>query len=338
MIRLPNFPAFFNATQPMPGTPSPEFKGYRLNLDEPLYREAPGINVSILKAPTACDMLHEYVKPPKEEWTASGAYPKSLGTIAHWCALEPHKIATIQEHTLLCETDGLATKRAMQQREDNPGKLLVTQELLDDAMACMAAVKANHTAMRLLRGEEGNTIATEASGFVFDPEFALWRKWRVDVLPRFGNYMADVKTTRTDGSERAWIQECYKFGYFHQAAWYLDSHELLTGERRPWFFWVVITTDAPFKCHVFAIRNMRRGNPLYDEKSKFRWARLSLGLEAVEAGDEDAFKFATPRLPTFIQCAQETADMQSALATLNEETLRRLWPAWEHEDPIVEIV
>lgn len=336
MIRLPHFAAFFDPGASLPGTPDKDFKGYRLGVSEDDYRPSPGINVSILKGATPCDMLHEFTKPPKEEWTGSGAYAKTLGTFAHWIALEPWKMADLNKYTELCVTDGLATKKAMEQRAVNPGKMLVTPELLDDAMACMRAVKANPLALSILQ-PEGIRVATEAAGYVFDTELGVRRKWKVDVLPEFGDYMADVKTTRTDGSKQAWERECYNFGYYLQAAWYLDCHELLTGQRLKWFYWIVITTEAPFKCRVVAFRNMRSGNPLYDEKSKLRWARLSLGLEPPD-NLPDSGKFQQSRLATFIQAAQETAELQAQQVDLTEEKLRLLWPAFENEDPILEII
>lgn len=318
----PSFAPFFDVNTPLPGERNPKFGGYITGLDEKLYRPWPGINSSTLKERTPCQMLHALTEKRERTWNSV-----TLGTVVHWAVLEPSKFDAKErdKHMLLCETEGLDTKTANAQRRDNPGKLLVTARLMDTAHRCIEAVQWEPKAAAILSDP---TRTNEASAFVWDEQFGIWRKARFDILSPGRDYLADVKTTSAEIDERSWEKECYKFGYFLQAAWYLHTHWLLTGERRKFFRWIVVTNEAPFMCRTFYMLNRQASDPLY-EQSKLCWARQVLGLdESIRIG----------RLSMFINSARETEDLRARGVPLTPGLLRQTWPAYEQESPEMEVL
>lgn len=327
----PSFKPYFDVNTALPGERNKDFGGYVLNLPEAKYREWPGLNSSLLKERTACEMLFELRKPRENDFeTKSRAEAFTLGTLLHWAALEPWKFDAEHKdkHMLLCETKGLDTLKAQDQRKNNPGKLLVTSEFVDVARRCLDAVQANARAVELLTDKRLVNPSKEASGFVFDTEMMIWRKWRVDFMAQNADYMVDVKTSRRHPSE--FEKDCWEFGYFNQAAWYMDSHFRLTGKPIRNFYWIVVSKNEPFMSRVEFMQNIPPDNPLYqDPKCKLAMARTRLGL------DPQTMKIG--RFQTFIDCAGQTEQYRDRGIPLTEKLLRRTWPAYEQEAPEHEI-
>lgn len=314
-----NFAPFFDSSLALPGTPL-EGSRYRRIEDAP-YRSFPGLNASLLKAPTAANAFHEltHTKEP------SGSL--ALGTVLHAAVLEPWKLSPEQwqEHFVECPTVGLDTQKAKACQAENPGKTMITAKLLDTARECATALTWNDEAQRWLNPDGGRFL--EASGLVFDRlRFGCWRKIRVDLLPRAANYMLDVKTTSRALGD--FVGECWKFGYFLQAAWYLDTHKILTGVHLDYFIFIAITTEAPFLSRVFVVPNLKPGDPLYSD-SVLAKARALLGLDDTER---------LARVPVILNSMRETNAAVERGQELTPGMLRLLWPGFEHESPAFTIL
>ncbi|MES2706103.1 MAG: PD-(D/E)XK nuclease-like domain-containing protein [Verrucomicrobiota bacterium] len=293
-------------------------KGYH-QMDGAAYHAFPAVNSTLLKPPTQAEMLHGKMQPPE----ASDSKPALvLGTLTHAVCLEPWKFGADEweKHFALCPTGALDTKAAAAERKLNPGKLLVTPDLLDLAVRIRhEAIETNPDAIRYLSSPDG---MKEATGIVWDPDFQCPRKMRVDYLPRngaaFGNYLLDIKTTRKPLHE--FEREAWKLGYYTQAAWYLDTHELMTGHRPDMWVWLVVTNTEPFMSALYFMRNIPRGHVLYNEASKLRQARERLGLD-------DSPRIG--RLPAFLAAARETEALRADGLELDQTTMRRVWTAYE---------
>lgn len=321
-LAVPQFAPFFDVNTPLPKPKNADALGYITSLPEGDYRAWPGVNATLLKQATPCEMLHELTVKKVRTWNSV-----TLGSVLHMAALEPWKLdrGERDKHLLLCETEGLDTERAKKQRLANPGKLLVTPEIMESAYGCMAAISADAKAVDILKPEGRHT---EATAIVFDPDFMVWRKARVDLLRTNADYIADVKTTSASLDRHSWERECWRWGYFQQAAWYLDTHWLLTGEWRARFRWIALTTSEPFMCRVFTIRNLMPDDPLYEQSSLAK-SRATIGLDPSPR---------IGRLPMFINSARQTEELQRNGVALTKTLLRSTWPGYEQEDPECEIL
>ena len=291
------------------------------------YRAFPAVSATILKKRTQAEMLHEKCQPPTESTEAL-----TMGALLHNVVLEPWKFGQgeFAKHFVIWEeTKSLDAKAAEAGRRANPGKLLITVEMVELAAQMRSlALEQSPRIVQLLSAPNG---LPEASLIGYDPTFQIRRKIRVDYLPRtesngrmcFGNYLLDIKTTRNHVAE--FEKEAWSYGYYLQAAYYLDTHELFTGHRPDWFYFLVVSKAAPVMARVYGMRNLKLTDPLY-EKSKLKIARETLGLDPTGRPG---------RLTMFAAAASEHAAQVADSASAAE--LRRTWSAYEGED-IIEIL
>jgi len=305
--------------------PGPEIpKGY-FNLEENLYHAFPAVSVGVLKETSAASMLHNRTKPAEDSDEKAALV---LGTLTHMACLEPWKFSKehYKQYFAICPTKGLDTKAAADARENpvNKGKLLVTEELLTTAWRIRReGIETNPDALKYLNSPNG---MCEATGIVWDPVHMCRRKWRVDYLPMSGrsyaDFILDVKTTRKPLHDFEF--EAKRMGYVIQGAWYLDSHELLTGHRLDYWRWLAVTTTEPYMSRLFYMRNLKPTDPLY-EKSQLQQARQRLGLDpSGKLG----------RLTQFLSSVREHEATRMDTPEMDFRTLRNIWPAFEQTDPI----
>ncbi len=318
------FSRYLDVNLPMPAERDPALKGYMVDVDAEAYRAFPAVNNGLLSEATTCEMLYSLFGPRTDEYgSPAGALAKTLGTVLHWAVLEPRKFDESErdKYMQLCITDGLSTKKAQAQREDAPHLLLVTPRLVQSALRCIDAIQANPRAVELLN-PKGKV--TEATGIVMHPNYGVWCKSRVDLLPPNNNYLLDVKTTGRPLS--MFNYEAKRLGYIQQAAWYLHLHYLLTGEYRAAFRWVVVTTKPPFMARTFYLRNLTRRDHMYEDSALCK-ARQLIGIE-------DGMRI--PRLASFLNAVNETLQMVSR-AEITPKLLRSIWVGYEQEQPEQEI-
>lgn len=309
-------------------------KGY-FPMESDDYHRFPAVNAGLLKHATPAEMLHSLMddapqgEPGEVESVEEQKEALTLGTLTHAIILEPWKFQP--EHfdkyfVRFTETKGLNTKAAKEAILSNPGKLLVTPKLIETAYRIRAeAFDTNEYAQELLKSPDG---MIESSGLAWDPANEIMRKIRPDYLPRkgkaFGDYILDIKTTRKPLHQ--FPKECWTMGYFTQAAWYLDTHELITGHRPHSFVWLVVTNKAPFMSRLFFMQNRDRHDPLW-KHSTIKPARETLGLEPSAA---------IGRLGMFKAAALDT--IGAGDTELNPLNVRRLWAGYEGESPMFEIL
>jgi len=118
----------------------------------------------------------------------------------------------------------------------------------DDAWAIGAmadAIRTHQTASQALKDGKA-----EVSIFVDDAN-GLRRKCRIDWVSA-GNSLVDIKTTE-DARPEAFMRSAVTFGYHRQAAWYLDTWNLIapTEQRKEHFVFIAIEKKRPYALSVY---------------------------------------------------------------------------------------
>ena len=324
-----DFSRYFQPESPVTQFQPAKLRNY-YTIPEEDYHRIHAVSASTLKPATAGHMLDQLTTPEVDVYdNDSRAEAFTMGRLAHWAALEPHKLdpANHLEWMVACPTSGLGTKGARSTRDSHPGKLLVTPEHIAKAAALLRAIRGHDEAQRWLTIPAAN----ECSGVV--RAGGVWRKWRCDRVAFDHSVIVDVKTTRHNvaGARgvRKWISECWDMGYFLQAAWYLHHHELATGFRPARFVFVVVSTGAPYHARAFECENVHPDAAHYHRDMPLAKARRILGLDASDDG--------ITRLDMFLKSARETATEQQAGRPLTPEILRQLWPITEDDTATVHI-
>lgn len=310
----------------------PDFRPYLSRPDAPTgyhqrpeddYHRFPAVSAGLLKEPTQAHQLNNRIAPPSSSDENEALV---LGTLVHAAVLEPWKFHAdhYRDYFAFCPTEGLGTKAAAAARAADPTRLLVTKTLLNQAWAIRKfGIETNPHCIEALKSPNG---MKEATLIGWDPGFGCARKIRVDYLPmdgtKFGD-MIDVKTTRKP--IMSFPYEAVSLGYILAGAYYLDTHELLTGHRPKRYRWLVVTKEEPYMSHIFSMTNLPRESPLYkDPACKLRIAREILGLD-------DSTKVG--RLPAFLDAARQTvAFLPTGESTMDYAGSRNLWPAYESSE------
>ena len=169
-----------------------------------------------------------YGKPPVS--TAA----MDLGSLVHSLCFTPDSVT---EDYAVSEFDSFRTKAAQEWRDAQVGKTVITQETMSKAQDIADVVMNDQELFSL--GEKDYEVAVYAS------IGATPVKGMVDIAPRHGNVLADLKTTSTIGSLDALTRLVVNRGYHWQAALYLDLWNAVTGENRDQFWFLFVETDAP---------------------------------------------------------------------------------------------
>ncbi len=232
MIPEPKTPewwaAFTDRSLPLPGEPIPGAFGYRrVSADE--YHAFPAVNNSLVKCRTAAEMFESLTHTKKDTDALT------IGTLVHMACLEPETswaerfaLADIPINPTTGRPYGKDSKKGAdawnEAVEANPGKIVVTEETLrdylDECRDLQLAMRCNPDAVQELQD-----VHTEVTGILWHQRWQCWVKWRPDVLPKHCRYLADVKTSSRHVADFA--KDAWQFGYFTQAAWYVDLHELM---------------------------------------------------------------------------------------------------------------
>jgi hypothetical protein len=134
------------------------------------------------------------------------------------------------------------TKAAKDFKQENAGKLVLTQSEMDKVLNCVASVKA-HPAVKSLNLEMLDSDK---------PMFGEIEGIPMKGLPdwSFGEMLVDLKTTSGMVSASEFSKTLDNFHYDLQAAVYCELARQ-QGENNPSFFWVVVESDNPFDCAVY---------------------------------------------------------------------------------------
>lgn len=225
-----------------------EHKCGLFNLPEEVYRPAPGINQSTLKA-ILRSPAHAFseMSTPKEPTPAM-----IMGSLAHLACLEPGKLHEGLSHHVKPDGLSFASKDGKAWREERVGGLpIITVEDALNLQGMEQAVASHEVAGRLIsRG------ASEIAAFATHNATGLLMKGKIDKLFHDGQgklWIADLKTTEDC---RDFARSAANFKYDFQSAFYLDlvracgleveGFVFLTVEKKPPFGIIVYQPDERF--------------------------------------------------------------------------------------------
>jgi len=207
------------------------------DLDDTVYRKAPGVAQSDLKV---------LLKSPLHYWSKKNLPPtpstpaQVFGTLLHAAALEPFKLNMM----FAVKPQGMTfTTKEGKAWRDEQTKPIITHDDSLDLNGCATSVARHPMASRLITGSRH-----EVSVFKRCEETGMMLKGRCDGLGMFDDEMGiiDIKTTE-DAGEDYFSRDIAKFGYWMQAAYYLD----LTGAS--WFKFIAVEKSAPYAVNVFEL-------------------------------------------------------------------------------------
>lgn len=166
---------------------------------------------------------------------------KDVGTALHAALLEPE---TYDDLVLVSSVKGRQTKTFEQEIADNPNNIVLTAEEAEQVKIMVGSVMAHPTAAQWLNQKGYN----ECSVLAQDDETGIITKCRPDknIVESCGSCI-DVKTTGSMEdwrSDKEWINPMFKFGYGHQAAFYLHTLSLHYGFDVDKFVFVVVSTKV----------------------------------------------------------------------------------------------
>lgn len=146
-------------------------------------------------------------------------------------------------------------------RKDNANKMIISKALLERAHEMKRSVMEHSMARAMLAGGE-----CEYAYFTDCPETGLPLKCKPDLK---NQGLIDFKTTR-DASDAGFMRECLRRKYHVQAAYYLDVHNLATGEDLKEFYFVAIENTFPYAVNVLELgeREIKLGRDEYKKAIK----------------------------------------------------------------------
>lgn len=128
----------------------------------------------------------------------------------------------------------------------NAGKTIV------DAADIMLCQQMRQTMMKNLacrNALEEHRLYTEASLFWQDEHSGVKCRARPDII-RADGLIIDPKTCQ-DASEDAFQRSAWNYGYYRQAAMYLDGWEAVSGEKPKAFIFLAQESEPPFLCRAY---------------------------------------------------------------------------------------
>jgi hypothetical protein len=123
------------------------------------------------------------------------------------------------------------------------GKAPLLKAQIQQAQVMAGKVFANPIAAKLL--ESGSA---ELSGYWHDDATGVRLRFRPDFLPDVGNgrpIIVDYKTAKS-ANPKQFAKAAFDYGYYQQAAWYIDGLAETTGCTDAAFIFIVQQKDAPF--------------------------------------------------------------------------------------------
>ena len=216
---------------------APNIEGKFYDLEEAIYRQAPGINISNLKL---------MGRSPAHYWAKLNAPPITptpamvFGTLVHRACLEPEKLK-----------GSFAVKPSDMDFRGKEGKTWrdsQTVPIIDAEQASALTQIAEQIQKHEFAGDILKNAYCEVSQFKRREGSGLMLKGRIDAYTMHEDYetLVDIKTT-DDASPGAFSRTIANFGYAEQAAFYLD----LTGATR--FYFIAVEKAPPYAIAIYKL-------------------------------------------------------------------------------------
>jgi hypothetical protein len=187
--------------------------------------------------PPSCPALYRY-------WATAGEPPSRTFDFGH----AAHRMVLgVGERLVVVDAENWRTKAAQAARDEAyaAGAVPLLTAEHEQVQAMAGALRAHPVAAALFRPDGGRP---EQSLFWTDREFGVWRRARLDWLrnPGAGRLIIPDYKTTTSAEPGALAKTMYSYGYYQQAAWYLDAVRVLGLADDAAFVFVFQEKDPPY--------------------------------------------------------------------------------------------
>ena len=206
-----------------------------------IYRSMPGLNKSSIEKLLDCPLAYKLSLEQKDEPTPAMAF----GTLVHSLLLEPDTVPAlyhVMKHDLRTQAGKKEKAQALEE-----GKTIVSAA--DFARAkTMQTMVYTHPAASWLLGLPGKSEVSMFWEMPTEDGRVRQCKARADRIAQVGagEIIIDLKTHSGAVSPSELERTVAKFGYHRQAAWYADGYERIAGKPPLGFYFIFISTTAPY--------------------------------------------------------------------------------------------
>lgn len=224
---------------PQPTEFVPNMEGTFYSLPENIYRQAPGVNISNLKAMrrSPAHYLAKVTAPPSDPTPAL-----VFGTLLHRACLEPDKLAG--SFAVKPDDIDFRTKAGKEWRDSQTVPIIDAQQGAALEQASAKVLAHPHASAILARADKEVSVFKKRS-LTSD----LLLKGRLDAVAvdeQGLTTIADIKTCE-DASSDAFARSIATFGYAEQAAFYMD----LIGAS--YFLFIAVEKYAPYEVAIYCL-------------------------------------------------------------------------------------
>jgi len=210
---------------------------------------------------------HKWRFGPAKEQTGAMAWGSMIDAL--WLA------GSFNEDFIVSPHDEFRTKEAKEWR-DAQTKTVVKQSELDAGRLAVDTLSAHPVASQI-RTESDAQISVLVEGIEPETGEGFRAKGRMDLVPHemsdYSNWLFDLKTTRS--VTRHDIQTAIaSFGYYAQAALYLDLYNTASGDARSRFGFIFQESEPPYEIAVVELgpTDIEAGRAWY-QKALALWCR-----------------------------------------------------------------
>ena len=206
-----------------------------------VYRAMPGLNKSSIEQILRCPLEYKLGLETPAEATPAMAF----GTLVHSMILEPETVDSL--YHVMSQPATTKAGKAEKAQALEEGKTIVNASDFARAKAMQARVQA-HPAASWLLSLPGHSEVSMFWEMQTEDGRVRQCKARADRIAQIGDgeVVLDLKTHSGPVSPAELERTVAKFGYHRQAAWYSDGYERIAGKPCLGFYFVFISTTAPY--------------------------------------------------------------------------------------------
>lgn len=206
-----------------------------------IYRSMPGLNKSSIEKLLDCPLAYKLGLEEQQETTPAMAF----GTLIHSMILEPETVPSLY-HVMQASATTKAGKAEKAQALAE-GKTIVSVADYERAKT-MQTMVYTHPAASWLLGLPGKSEVSMFWEMPTEDGRVRQCKARADRIAQVGGgeIIIDLKTHSGAVSPSEIERTVMRFGYHRQAAWYSDGYERIAGKPPLGFYFVFVSTSAPY--------------------------------------------------------------------------------------------
>lgn len=242
--------------------------GVHFGVPDADYRDEPGVCQSHLKDMMISPAHYRSIQEcdddePEQTQSAKDKSAKEFGTMFHLRFLQPHLWSKIEPRPESYDGRKEIWKWWLKERTD-AGITTVSHKNWK-RITEMYDVAMKHTLVRGAMAESDFEVSWFWP-YRFEDGSTLRRKGRIDIVPRDGRCICDIKKVRRGhGHPRKWVWDVARWSYMIQPPYYLDGFNDATNSERDRFLHIVVEDMPPYSTIVYEMdpEDMKQSRVLY---------------------------------------------------------------------------